>query len=198
MIKNIGTTRSSALSFPRSPFTHSFVSICISFFIVIILHFRRLRHVQYWRSSETGKFPFGWITLIKVFITLCDWFKKNSRHIQSPPFPPIRRSQSHAFLFSRALRWLRALVSFSYWFIALFKFVVIGRFGFGFCHSVKNRSTLQPLFLLNRRSFVKRAIRHYPKVQEMLQYASECAVCGQSFLNTWLECVHFVDAHKVR
>jgi len=32
----------------------------------------------------------------------------------------------------------------------------------------------------------------------MLQYASECAVCGQSFLNTWLECVHFVDARKVR
>ena len=49
-----------------------------------------------------------------------------------------------------------------------------------------------------RRSFVKRTIRHYPKVQEMLQYASECAVCGQSFLNTWLECVHFVDARKVR
>lgn len=53
-------------------------------------------------------------------------------------------------------------------------------------------------YLLYRRSFVKRAIRHYPKIQEILQYASECAVCGQSFLNTWLECVHFVDARKVR
>lgn len=53
-------------------------------------------------------------------------------------------------------------------------------------------------FFFCRRSFVKRTIRHYPKVQEMLQYASECAVCGQSFLNTWLECVHFVDARKVR
>ena len=53
-------------------------------------------------------------------------------------------------------------------------------------------------FVLCRRSFIKRAIRHFPKVQEMLQYASDCAVCGQSFLNTWLECVHFVDAHKVR
>lgn len=44
---------------------------------------------------------------------------------------------------------------------------------------------------------MKRSIRHFPKVQEMLQYASECAVCGQSFLNTWLECVHFVDANRV-
>ena len=44
---------------------------------------------------------------------------------------------------------------------------------------------------------MKRSIRHFPKVQEMLQYASECAVCGHSFLNTWLECVHFVDAHRV-
>ncbi|CAH3139599.1 unnamed protein product [Porites lobata] len=51
--------------------------------------------------------------------------------------------------------------------------------------------------LRDGRSFVKRSIRHFPKVQEMLQYASECAVCGQSFLNTWLECVHFVDAHRV-
>lgn len=74
---------------------------------------------------------------------------------------------------------------------------------------LKFRSSLLPCFfhfalrclllsIIYRRSFVKRAIRHYPKVQEMLQYASECAVCGQSFLNTWLECVHFVDAHKVR
>ena len=45
---------------------------------------------------------------------------------------------------------------------------------------------------------MKRFIRHYPKVQEMLQFATDCAVCGQSFLNTWLECVHFVDARKVR
>ncbi|XP_068721762.1 leucine-rich repeat-containing protein 69-like [Montipora capricornis] len=51
--------------------------------------------------------------------------------------------------------------------------------------------------LKNGRSYVKRFIRHYPKVQEMLQFATDCAVCGQSFLNTWLECVHFVDARKV-
>ena len=25
----------------------------------------------------------------------------------------------------------------------------------------------------------------------------ECPVCGESFLNTWLECVRFVDSKKV-
>ncbi|EDO36580.1 predicted protein [Nematostella vectensis] len=50
--------------------------------------------------------------------------------------------------------------------------------------------------LKDGRSYIRRTIRHYPKIQEMLQYASECAVCGESFLNTWLECVHFVDARK--
>jgi len=53
------------------------------------------------------------------------------------------------------------------------------------------------LHFLIRRSYVRRFIRHFPKIQEMLQYSSECAVCGESFLNTWLECVHFVDAKKV-
>ena len=51
--------------------------------------------------------------------------------------------------------------------------------------------------LFQSRSYVRRFIRHFPKIQEMLQYGSECAVCGESFLNTWLECVHFVDAKKV-
>ena len=32
----------------------------------------------------------------------------------------------------------------------------------------------------------------------MLQQSSRCAVCGESFLNTWLECVKFLDAKKVR
>jgi len=51
--------------------------------------------------------------------------------------------------------------------------------------------------LKNGRSFVRRSIRHFPKLQDMLQYSTDCVVCGQSFLNTWLECVHFVDARKV-
>lgn len=66
------------------------------------------------------------------------------------------------------------------------------------CTTCTMTSILHICFVLCRRSYIKRAIRHFPKVQEMLQYASDCAVCGQSFLNTWLECVHFVDAHKVR
>ena len=35
-------------------------------------------------------------------------------------------------------------------------------------------------------------------MKEMLSYAMECPVCGESFLNTWLECVRFVDSKKVR
>ena len=31
----------------------------------------------------------------------------------------------------------------------------------------------------------------------MLSQSSKCAVCDQAFLNTWLECVKFVDAQKV-
>lgn len=30
----------------------------------------------------------------------------------------------------------------------------------------------------------------------MLAQSSKCAVCGESFLNTWLECVRFVDARE--
>jgi hypothetical protein len=49
-----------------------------------------------------------------------------------------------------------------------------------------------------RWSYLRRAIRHYPNIREMLSQSSKCAVCGESFLNTWLECVRFMDAHKVR
>ncbi|XP_071507506.1 uncharacterized protein [Diadema antillarum] len=45
-------------------------------------------------------------------------------------------------------------------------------------------------------SYLRRAIRHYPNVRDMLAQASKCALCGESFLNTWLECVCFVDGHK--
>lgn len=48
-----------------------------------------------------------------------------------------------------------------------------------------------------RWSYLRRAIRHYPQIKEMLAQASKCAVCGESFLNTWLECVRFVDAREV-
>ena len=44
---------------------------------------------------------------------------------------------------------------------------------------------------------MRKYMRHYPQVREMLAQSSKCAVCGESFLNTWLECVQFVDAHRV-
>ncbi|XP_071957895.1 uncharacterized protein [Antedon mediterranea] len=50
--------------------------------------------------------------------------------------------------------------------------------------------------LKTRWSYLRIAIRHYPSVKEMLGQASKCAFCNRSFLNTWLECVTFVDAKK--
>lgn len=47
-----------------------------------------------------------------------------------------------------------------------------------------------------RWSYLRKAIRHYPQIKEMLAQSSKCAVCGESFLNTWLECVRFVDARE--
>jgi hypothetical protein len=51
--------------------------------------------------------------------------------------------------------------------------------------------------LKDRWSYLRRAIKHYPNIREMLAQSSRCAVCEESFLNTWLECVRFVDAHQV-
>lgn len=50
--------------------------------------------------------------------------------------------------------------------------------------------------LKDRWSYLRKAIRHYPQIKEMLAQSSKCAVCGESFLNTWLECVRFVDARE--
>ncbi|XP_064641390.1 leucine-rich repeat-containing protein 69-like isoform X1 [Lineus longissimus] len=51
--------------------------------------------------------------------------------------------------------------------------------------------------LKNRWSYLRRSIRHFPQIREMLAQSSRCAVCGESFLNTWLECVQFIDGKKV-
>ncbi|XP_005101046.1 leucine-rich repeat-containing protein 69 isoform X2 [Aplysia californica] len=50
--------------------------------------------------------------------------------------------------------------------------------------------------LKDRWSYMRKAIRHYPDIRTMLAQSSKCAVCGDSFLNTWLECVKFVDAKE--
>ncbi|MGH0142120.1 UNVERIFIED_CONTAM: hypothetical protein FKN15_029173 [Acipenser sinensis] len=47
-----------------------------------------------------------------------------------------------------------------------------------------------------RLSEVRVAITHYPEVRIMLSEASMCALCGQGFLNIWLECVKFVNIRK--
>ncbi|XP_072112960.1 uncharacterized protein lrrc69 isoform X2 [Mobula birostris] len=40
---------------------------------------------------------------------------------------------------------------------------------------------------------------YYPELRKILKNASRCAVCQRSFLNTWLECVKFVDlTQKIR
>ncbi|KAK7497646.1 hypothetical protein BaRGS_00011041 [Batillaria attramentaria] len=51
--------------------------------------------------------------------------------------------------------------------------------------------------LRDRYSYLRRAIRHYPQMRDMLAQCSKCAVCGEAFLNTWLECVHFLDARSM-
>ncbi|XP_041375785.1 leucine-rich repeat-containing protein 69-like [Gigantopelta aegis] len=48
----------------------------------------------------------------------------------------------------------------------------------------------------DRFSYLQHKIRHFPEIKEMLQQSSRCAVCGESFLNTWLECVRFLDSKK--
>ncbi|CAL1532741.1 unnamed protein product [Lymnaea stagnalis] len=50
--------------------------------------------------------------------------------------------------------------------------------------------------LKDRGSSMRRNIRSYPDVRNMLAQSSKCAVCSNAFLNTWLECVKFVDAKK--
>ncbi|XP_078396852.1 uncharacterized protein lrrc69 isoform X3 [Cetorhinus maximus] len=37
------------------------------------------------------------------------------------------------------------------------------------------------------------ALKYYPEAKKMLGHASLCAVCKNSFLSMWLECVSFVD-----
>ncbi|KAK6169205.1 hypothetical protein SNE40_020301 [Patella caerulea] len=50
--------------------------------------------------------------------------------------------------------------------------------------------------LKDRWSYLRKCIRHYPDIRDMLSQASKCAVCGESFLNTWLECVRFISTKQ--
>eukprot|EP00112_Aurelia_sp_Birch-Aquarium-sp1_P015790 Seg3528.1 transcript_id=Seg3528.1/GoldUCD/mRNA.D3Y31 product="Leucine-rich repeat-containing protein 69" protein_id=Seg3528.1/GoldUCD/D3Y31 len=46
-------------------------------------------------------------------------------------------------------------------------------------------------------SYMRIEVKYNKTAQEILAGASECVVCGEPFLNTWLECVRFVDAKKI-
>ncbi|KAH9502239.1 Leucine-rich repeat-containing protein 69 [Bulinus truncatus] len=50
--------------------------------------------------------------------------------------------------------------------------------------------------LKDRLSVLRQTLRYYPEIRTMLSQSSKCAVCGDAFLNTWLECVRFVHAKK--
>ncbi|XP_039593403.1 leucine-rich repeat-containing protein 69 isoform X2 [Polypterus senegalus] len=50
--------------------------------------------------------------------------------------------------------------------------------------------------LRNRQSCIQDLIAHYPLVKSLLSQGGRCALCGQGFLNIWLECVKFVNLKK--
>ena len=45
---------------------------------------------------------------------------------------------------------------------------------------------------VHRFSPLRAQLRQFPELKQMLSQSSNCAVCSEPFLNTWLECVHFV------
>ena len=44
---------------------------------------------------------------------------------------------------------------------------------------------------------VKSKLKKFPEVEDLLNDGLDCALCRNPFLNTWLECVRFVDSKKV-
>ena len=51
---------------------------------------------------------------------------------------------------------------------------------------------------VGRYSNTRRALQLYPELRDLLSKCSNCAVCDEAFLNTWLECVRFVDGQVIR
>lgn len=48
-----------------------------------------------------------------------------------------------------------------------------------------------------RSSYVRKALRLHPNAKQLLSASMKCEICSESFLNTWLECVRFVDAKEI-
>ncbi|XP_042202940.1 leucine-rich repeat-containing protein 69 [Callorhinchus milii] len=46
-------------------------------------------------------------------------------------------------------------------------------------------------------SYTYAAIKYYPAIRKMLDDSNTCAICGESLLNTWLECVDFVKVKRM-
>jgi hypothetical protein len=51
--------------------------------------------------------------------------------------------------------------------------------------------------LEEKNPFLMYAIEAYPEVKTKISQGRKCAICGKSFLITWLECVQFVRPSKV-
>ncbi|XP_024616190.1 leucine-rich repeat-containing protein 69 isoform X1 [Neophocaena asiaeorientalis asiaeorientalis] len=50
--------------------------------------------------------------------------------------------------------------------------------------------------LAEKDPFLMQAIEWYPQVRNIISQGRKCAICGKSFLTTWLECVEFFPPSK--
>ena len=48
----------------------------------------------------------------------------------------------------------------------------------------------------DRNSLLRRGVMSRPDALNILKDAKKCALCDNSFLFSWLECVHFVDGRS--
>jgi hypothetical protein len=49
---------------------------------------------------------------------------------------------------------------------------------------------------LNFQPILRERIQHYKKAKDILMQCTECQFCHNYFLNTWLECVEFIDVQR--
>uniref|UniRef100_G3TM93 Leucine rich repeat containing 69 n=1 Tax=Loxodonta africana TaxID=9785 RepID=G3TM93_LOXAF len=50
--------------------------------------------------------------------------------------------------------------------------------------------------LAENNPLLMQAVEHYPQIKDIISRGKECAICGKSFVTTWLECVEFVPPSK--
>jgi hypothetical protein len=74
-----------------------------------------------------------------------------------------------------------------------------------FSNSLRVGLNIELLFFIDSRDWFSRVrdsklnnvVQYYPDVKNMLLQCTKCNHCSFYFLNTWLECVKFVDLKKV-